>query len=638
MITSVVKYLQLFSFICFVISGSLLADDSKYAVSKIPSELSSNVNAVIRYNSTRFIIEDEKSSILIDTIIVTIFNKDGQHYGDLFLPYDKFSDITDLDGKILDENGEEIRDLEDKDINDRPATRSYSLYEDSRVKEAELYFNKFPYTIEFTYEIDFDGNINWPSWYSQHSLEPVELSKFEVKVPANYKLRYWCNRESIKPEISENGKLYSWHAENLKELSYDVVGEAIEDVAAVVKIAPSKFEFGGYEGNMNSWKEFGLWGFNLCKDKNNLSETAKKEINSLITPLDSPKQKVLKLYRYLQSTTRYVSVQLGIGGWQPFDAMYVHDRGYGDCKALSNYLVSLLRVVGIKSYSVWINNGYRRLPLIKEFPSDQFNHVIVCVPLEKDTVWLECTNQNISAGNVGWGNENRDALMLTPEGGMIVAIPKSSSEQNIMQKKIDVSFSTGTAAINGLIKWGGDQQIPVRDILKDEVPKNKEKWILESFEVPDVKIKNYSFDVAGDSTNQVSLKLNLALPKYATISGSRIFFNPNLMERRTYVPKEVSERLSPIRFIYPYHDIDSVVYKIPQGYKIEALPDEMNLVSSFGNFISKVSRYKEGEILYIRSLEIKKYEIPAENYDEYRKFFSDVVKADRSQVVLVRNK
>jgi hypothetical protein len=108
------------------------------------------------------------------------------------------------------------------------------------------------------------------------------------------------------------------------------------------------------------------------------------------------------------------------------------------------------------------------------------------------------------------------------------------------------------------------------------------------------------------------------------------------MQRRTYVPKEVSERLSPIRFIYPYHDIDSIIYKIPQGYKIEGLPDEMNLSSSFGNFSSKVSEYGDGEILYVRSIEVKNYQVPAQNYNEYRKFFTDVVKSDRTQVVLVK--
>ncbi|MEJ2616986.1 MAG: hypothetical protein P8Z35_18680, partial [Ignavibacteriaceae bacterium] len=200
----------------------------------------------------------------------------------------------------------------------------------------------------------------------------------------------------------------------------------------------------------------------------------------------------------------------------------------------------------------------------------------------------------------------------------------------------EVSFSTNAAAINGIIKWSGDQQISAREIMKGSVPKDQETWILKSFEVPDVKIKKYSFGIANDSTEKVNLNLNLSLPKYATISGNRIFFNPNLMERRTYVPREVTQRLSPIRFIYPYHDIDTIIYKIPQGYKVEGLPEEMNLVSSFGKFSSKVSKYGDNEVLYVRSLEIKDYEIPAEGYNEYRQFFTGVVKSDRSQVVLVK--
>ena len=631
-----IKYFLLFFFSSLFVSGILYAQDSKYAVSKIPSELITNADAVIRYSATRFEIIDESNTVEKDTFVVTIFNKDGQQYGDIVLHYDQFSDIDEFEGKILDENGEVIRELDDDDITDRPEISWFSLYEDSRIKEAELYHNKFPYTVEFTYEIDCDGSISWPSWYSQYHIEPVELSKLEVKVPDNYKLRYWCNKKEMKPEISEEGKLFSWRAENLKQLSYDVVGEYLEDISTVVRIAPSGFDIDGHEGNMNSWKEFGSWAYNLFKDKNHLSEEAVKEIKSLVLSLDSPRQKVLKLYKYLQSTTRYVSVQLGIGGWQPFDAMYVHDRGYGDCKALSNYMVSLLQTVGITSYQVLINNGSHRLPLINEFPSNQFNHVIVCVPLKNDTIWLECTSQTRLAGNIGWSNENREALMLTPDGGVIVSTPKSNSEQNIMQKKFEVSFSTNTAAINGEIKWSGDQQISAREIMKEEVPGDQEKWILSSFEVPDVNIKKYSFGIAKDSSEQVNLNLNLSLPKYATISGSRIFFNPNLMERRTYVPKEVSRRLSPIRFIYPYHNIDTIVYKIPKGYKIEGKPEEINLVSSFGNFSSKVSKYGEDEILYVRSLEIKDYEIPADNYNEYRQFFAGVVKSDRSQVVLVK--
>ena len=59
----------------------------------------------------------------------------------------------------------------------------------------------------------------------------------------------------------------------------------------------------------------------------------------------------------MQNNTRYISIQLGIGGWRPFEAAYVASKGYGDCKALSNYMYSLLKEAGILSYYTLVKAG-----------------------------------------------------------------------------------------------------------------------------------------------------------------------------------------------------------------------------------------------------------------------------------------
>ena len=622
--------------LCIMISTSYYASDNKYDVNKIPVQLRLGADAVVRTRSIKFTVKNESKAIKEETLAVTVFNKDGQDYGRLVLWYDKFKDIGDLDGTLYDEKGEEIRDLESSDIQDRSAFSDYSLYEDSRVRVAELYYNRYPYTVEFKFEIDYDGYINWPSWYSRTSLDPVESSKFEVNVPENYKLRYWCNKDSVSPQISNEGRRYFWHADNLAELSKDVAGDDIEDVATIVEIAPTVFEIDGVEGSMRSWKEFGEWAYKLYNGKDVLPEAALNDIHSLISASDDERSKISKLYKYMQGRTRYVSIQLGIGAWQPFDAAYVHERGYGDCKALSNYMTSILKAAGIRAYPVLINNGGDRLPLIREFPSNQFNHVIVCVPDKGDTFWLECTSQNMTPGNLGWSNENREALMLTPEGGKIVSVPASYSEKNFEYKKINVKLYLNGAELSGAIKYGGNREVSVLSVMKDVIPSEQEKWILRSFEVPDIKLKGFNFNLPADKEDEIDLNIKAELTKYASVSGSRLFFYPNLMERRTYAPKKVHERLSPVRFKFPYKDVDSVIYTIPGGYKVEAVPDEVKLTSSFGEFHSRTEKTTGNGLLYVRSLEIKNYSIPAENYDEYRKFFEDIVKADRVQVVLVK--
>jgi len=614
-------------------------DQSEYDVAKIPQQLLLDGGAVIRVNEMTFEIKDYKSAQLIVKYAVTIFNNDQQHFGTLKLWYDNFRSVDELDGAIYNSKGNLVRELTDDDIMDFSDFDGYSVYSDNRVKLAELYESDFPYTVEYIYELEYNGYLTWPTWYSRKSLDPVESSTFSVITPGDYNLRYWCNVDSIKPvvQISGDEKLYFWKEENLPKLSYDAVGEDVEEIALVVRIAPSEFEIDGHHGNMDSWESFGSWFYNLSREKDKLPESVKNEVAAQIESVQDQNKKIEILYRYMQSKTRYVSVQLGIGGWQPFDAEYVWKNGYGDCKALSNYMVSLLKYAGISAYPVLIDNGNFNRPLATEFPSNQFNHVIVCVPQANDTIWLECTSQVMPPGYVGSSNENRDALMVTPDGGVIVKTPHSNAESNLQLKNIMVNLSSsGSAKVISEILYFGNQYSYAVHMISNSTPEEKDKWIKNTFEVPDIQLQNFSFKEYSEDRPYIELQMEIELKRYAAVSGKRIFFNPNLMERRSWVPKDVPKRFSPVRFQYPYLDVDSIKYEIPKHYKVEAFPEEKNIHSSFGSFSSKTIVTQDNEILFVRNLEISSYSIPAESYNEYQKFFAEVVESDKQKIVLVK--
>jgi len=161
----------------------------------------------------------------------------------------------------------------------------------------------------------------------------------------------------------------------------------------------------------------------------------------LTDKLKDPKQKISVLYDYMQKNTHYISIQLGIGGWQPFDATYVATKRYGDCKALSNYMVALLKEAGIKGKTVDIRAGANAASINKDFPSFQFNHVIACVPLDKDTVWLECTSETLPAGYLSSFTANRYAVLVDENGGKLIHTPKYNYHDNQEIRKIDATIN-----------------------------------------------------------------------------------------------------------------------------------------------------------------------------------------------------
>jgi hypothetical protein len=618
-------------------------DKTEYDVKKIPHALLADADAIVRTQVITFEVKNKKESALKMKRAVTIFKREKRDYGFISIPYDKFSEINDLDGAIYDADGKKIRGLEKSDIKDFGSFEGYSIVSDARIRMAELYDDHYPYTVEFTYEIEFNANLQWPSWMSQMSLDAVVHSRFEVILPKEESLRYWCSNDSAKPviahDVSRDGskKIYIWEARNLPKLSKDIVGDDEEDFSTIVHIAPSLFEIDNYPGDMRTWSGFGKWWYSLIKERDKLPESAQKDVQSILQPSDSVRAKIIKLYRYMQKRTRFISIQLGIGGWQPFDAAFVHEHGYGDCKALANYLIALLKAAGITAYPVLIRPGDYRYPFIESFPSNQFSHVVVCVPLQKDSVWLECTDSSIPAGHLSSSTEQRGALIVTPEGGFVVHTPCSVPEQNLQSREATVELAPlGSAKSRSITRSSGDQQDDIRHAIDEAAPQEREQWILKTLDIPTANLKNYTIEGIENRSMTISVSLELDLPRFASRSGERIFFKPNLMERRTYVPPALERRLSPIRHSYPYQDKDSIVYIIPSGYALESLPAEIHLKTSFGSFDSKTAISGDSLVVYTRCVRIQEYTVPAGNYSEYRKFWSNVANADRAQVILIR--
>jgi len=242
--------------------------------------------------------------------------------------------------------------------------------------------------------------IDLPNWYMNNMASSVEQFRYIVKVPLELDIRHRTVNMELAPVIRDSGKLkvYTWETKNVGVKKVLAGGYKGNKYLPSVEVSPVQFEYDGYKGDFKNWSDFGRWCYSLYENKGAFSEQRAAEIKTMVNGLHDDKSKIKVLYDYLKKNMRYVSIQFGIGGFKPFTTKFVDEKKYGDCKALTNYMRSMLAVAGINSYPALINAGYTDAPVSPEFPQNVFNHVILCVPGDKDSTWLECTSNDNEAG------------------------------------------------------------------------------------------------------------------------------------------------------------------------------------------------------------------------------------------------
>jgi transglutaminase-like putative cysteine protease len=630
---------NIISVLLLATSATAFSADKKYPVSQIPDSLKKGMYAVIRESESVFTILDVNRSKHYVRNVITILNTNADRLATESVHYDKLTKVSFFKGAVYDAEGTLIKRLKANDIYDRSYVSSMSLYEDTRIKSASLEQATYPYTVEFEYEIENDYLYSLPSFYLYTDDEvSTQLTVYQIAYNKSYPPRYkaFNIQAQAKKTESDGRDILTWEFRNIIPRKFEAYGPELRKTVPFIIAAPSVFEYSNYRGNMNTWEDFAKWKADLLKGRDELPEETKKKIVELTKGVTSIEQKVKILYEYLQSKTRYVNISLGIGGLQPFPASVVDQVGYGDCKALSNYMISMLKVAGIQGLYTTIMAGANVPDVITDFPTHQSNHVIVSVPNAKDTIWLECTDQTKPYGYMGRFTDARKALINTPTGGRLVNTPHYSADQNVQSRTITVSLDvSGDAKANTRTFYKALQyeNEGLSDVVNMGNDKQKE-WLQGTTGIPNFDLVSFAMTNIKSRMPSAVVKTELNIRKLATVSGKRLFIIPNLMNRSSAIPPKVDNRRTDVVVREGYVDLDTVQFNLPDGIYPEFTPETIKHTSRFGEYEAQF-KIEQNKLTYIRRMKMKDGVYPKESYNELIEFKKNVNKADNIKVVFV---
>lgn len=584
------------------------------------------LHSVVKDAQTEIIVRSETQGSEKQSRTIMVLDSQGEDAAWFFCDCDMFRSLQKFSGEIMDASGKVVRRIKKSEL--QKSEYSYSLMTDDYFYYYKCDYPSYPFTVKYEWTVKHGkGFAGYPAFRPQTEYgQRVEKATYSLLLPEGQVCRTRLvnvGKEEIKvsSRLTPEGRLLvEAEARLLPPLSSELWGLSASELFPMLYLAPASFVLDGSQGDMSTWKEYGKWQYGLLEGRDALSEEQKSKVREIVAGCQASREKVRALYDYLGKHTRYVSIQLGLGGFQPIAAEEVWTAGFGDCKGLTNLLKAMLKEAGIPSTYVTINT-YKESLLHDFSNASQMNHAILQVPLREDTLWLECTNPRLPLGFLHSGIAGHEALLVEETGGRLCRLPSYPDSLNSRQVTASIDIEPDGKAVMkvreasslffyedraGLLALEPDRQM---DAARSGIA--LQRVILSNLKMHEEKTAVPFFLMSYQAQTQ-----------YGHKTGNRLFLPVNVFQQPLAASKE--ERRQPVCIDKGYVYADSLHYRLPEGYVVEKMYEPVRIETPFGRFESFVNCADERNMSVVQHLLVRKGRYAAEDYAAFLDFLQKV--------------
>lgn len=573
----------------------------------------------------------------------------GREYGVLQVRLDSLTKIVGMKGWCIPAEGKdyEVREKDATETSYRSA--GGSLYPDLKLRLLQIPAPDPGNIIGYEYEVEENLISLQDGWYFQEEI-PVLESHYSLRLPAGWKYKSsWLN----SPEVPLASEQPEWVVKDVKPIRREdemppwrgVAGQMLVSLIPPTNVGTKAFF---------TWQEMGKWYLNLTSDRIEASPGIKQKTGELTAAAKTTLDKLKAIGRYVQEDIRYVAIELGIGGWQPYPAASVFENRYGDCKDKATLVRSMLRELGLETYHVVINTT--RGSITPSTPAHHgFNHAIVAIKLPDEVdgpslvatikhpkygriLFFDPTDVLTPFGQIAGSLQANYALVVFPDGGELLELPKQPASLNSIRRTAKLTLDE-----RGMLKGDveetrqGDrawsQRWALRKVTSDaERIKPIENLLAAS--LPIFRITKASALNIEHTDQPFGFTFSFEADNYAKRAGSLLLVRPRVVGSKGSGLLETKEpRKFAIEFEAPVHDTDVFEIALPSGYEVDDVPPPVDAEYSFATYHSK-TEVANGVIRYTRTFEIRELSVPAARADELKKFYRIIAGDERNAVVL----
>jgi len=486
---------------------------------------------------------------------------------------------------------------------------------------------------------------------------PVARARYELTLPLGWKADFhWVNREPAdRTPDPKRPQTWSFEFKDIPAVPKEPQGPPPASLMGhlIVRVITAAQDGRSY----TDWTHMGGWYEELSRDERVPDETVAAKANELAPAAKPSLERIRALAAFVQKEIRYVSIQIGIGGFEPHKAPSVLANRFGDCKDKATLLAALLEAIGVPSYYLIVNTDRGTVTQASPVSLYSFNHAILAIRLPDDIPdsgldglvkhprWgrllvFDPTMPTTPLGRLPFYLQDNTALLVAGDGGELVSLPRPSPESNVLDRQAKLTLTADGAC-------AGEVQEVRRGSLADSYryqlqasTEAERRKILETFLsrfFASFTLKDYDIRNLDDPQSDLIVSYRFTAPSYAKRAGGLLVIRPRVLGQKTVdlTSRAKGPRLTSIGLLETTAlERDEFAFELPEGFVAEELPKPVDLEAGFA-FYKSTTETSGRQLVYRREYRLREPTLPAARYDEAVKFYL-AVGTDEKQVALVK--
>lgn len=507
--------------------------------------------------------------------------------------------------------------------------------------------------IEYKYNWNTSDNFDMPEWQFQDKI-PVRYSEFNISVPDVFYFRHQPHltlplvkntHTTEGRSLQEGTNSYAYNLENETRAMANVpslpdepyMSSFRDNVEALRFQLVSIRPIGGFTTTgSDTWAKVGGhliddedFGGQLKRKLNN-----EEAIISKAKALKTDDEKIAYIFKEVRDAMKWN----GIDHWYTMDGTYrAWENKTGNSAEINLILFHLIKQSGVAAYPMVVSTREHGTVSPYYTSTIQFNRAVVYIPVDSTKNYiLDAT------GKYNLYNEIPDELLNS--SGLFIDKPKNQYDMVYLHRDLPVRqvvlisgeikaggklagtaqiSSTSYDKVSAIEKYKIDGEKKYTDYLRD----NDNNLTISSLKLEDMDVDTLPL------TQKIAFNLDLA-----GSDENYIYLNPNLFTALKTNVFLSEKRMTDIDFGYLRNYAINGVYKIPAGYKTDALPKSITIIMpdksiSFKRFVVE----QEGSIIVRYTINYNKIKYSKNDYPDFHEFFKKMHEMLNEQIILKKS-